>query len=361
MLLRSLLLIGLACAPVSAQNLFTAPPGFQSTEGSTHTTALAGSFYGRYALQDGSLHGPPLNLREMAFRHDPFTFVAEARRFHTVSLRFADCNIAARVATWSQMPVSTPTEVFRAPVSWPAVKQQPQSIPPSFDYRFPFQTNWIYFGQRDLHAELEFVGGLLNNSSTWPTYGAELPLDAATPPLTYATGTETKFGLACRPTAYPAEASIWALTFNSQDSNPQNHDTTFVQLITRNTVSLLDVFALGLGTTTGVPFPGVTCSFNYIDFTKPVRLFLMQHPLVNNTRRLTIFQGPYQPAWANFTLHGQAVFDRTAGRFLTSAVSTQIPAMPPKLPERYLWSATDWLPPNADGPQLTTLIIRFAH
>ncbi len=359
------------CDMATCQVNFTSPAGFLTVEGPAWRSWFGSSSYGRYSLQDGTLRNSRLTLKEIAMRHDYRSYGNVGRRWFSVELRMSECNIAARVKTWTRMAVTTPTQVFKASMSWPATLTKPTSKPLPFRIRFPFSRNWTYSGKNDINADFEFVGGVLDNNLAWKTsfgstwYHSLYHLDSATNAYGATIAPQTSIGRGClgSPASwFGAAATIDAHTYSSQYVDPQRRGHTLVQVGSRNTsLGQPIVFALGVAATAGQTFPGIRCEKDYIDATKPVLYFF---GAASNWYLRPVFFGRYQSWFAGVPLVGQAIFNSwspgTLG--LTSAVRVQVPSMPALQPERYLWRSDDWLSKTGSGPYLGGVpIVRFTR
>jgi len=190
----SLLTIALLASTAAAQQYFSGPPGYLTTEGNGSTTAFT-PFYDKSSRAQwlyGGLRNnvyPAINKFEQ--RRDG---VAAAGNYpaRTIDLAvvMADCDLGSVSTTFASNYLNTPTTVYtKKPTSFPDHSSLPPSSPAPWTVAVPFDSNYLYLGLKDLLLEVQ-VDNLSGNvtysmdcvnlgSSTTPGQGSYSYLNTA--------------------------------------------------------------------------------------------------------------------------------------------------------------------------------------
>lgn len=347
---------------VSGQSYFASPAIADKNEG-----LLGAGLFGRYAemrcqLFEGDFRGKAAALTAVDFRLDTRRQVDPARLWANVRLRMSACDVASVTQTFTSNFVGTPTRVYSATVSWPAISGLPTVHRPTAwgapggGLAFPFTSPWQHTGVRDFLLEFRFRGGVMANKAPWSgSTGYSRYLDADQVPIT-GPFAPPLYGTQLRIPTTPNGCSDQGLMLKPVDGAEFFLDTfvqvagTFKNKITMGIASSGTapgknvIHAVGLaGIPNGIAV-GARCQKLHLDTSKP----FIATATVTDARRGWGQSGPwtagFTPALGQVELWGQGAWnDSVTGAFsLTRAVRMLMPMHMPVPQNRLATFATGW-------------------
>ncbi|MCB9869944.1 MAG: hypothetical protein H6837_08815 [Planctomycetes bacterium] len=350
----------LLCSAVSAQALYS-PAYLQSTEG-----PLYGYYFGRYntctyQMVDGEIRGQVKSISEIATRLDyrsHTTSTAMGRTWANVTLKMCDGDYATFTNNLAANRKSSQTTVFSASVTWPTFTGNPLTQPAVFGgtgghYRFPFSSNWLTLGQKDVLMEFDFKNGTLANNLTWGStssyyyyhdgYASYSPTSSLSGsrisiPSTRLNNNSAGVTFRCNDSAHSTTTGSYLYLYGNYYgpwySNVDWRDKLVMYSVSYYTrPSAPAVHAWGFSTNqTGVDI-GTGC--NRLHINGPMLLqFFMTPPLSAQSNSYSGYRylvWPWQTAFAGFKVVGQAAWtDSVSGSLnLSQASENTLPSPPP--------------------------------
>jgi len=167
-----LLTLGLFSISLSAQGTFTSPFGYDTTEGATNHAYILGDRVGLTWQQiDSTLRGQILPVKSIAWRRDGSlaTSANYVKRTMEVEIFLANSELTKISKTHSANYVGTPTQVVKKKtINAPDWTTAPTTAPAPFNFKVPFDTNWVFLGKNDFLWEVRvtknsYTGGIFSN------------------------------------------------------------------------------------------------------------------------------------------------------------------------------------------------------
>ena len=249
-----------------AQVYGTLPAGYLRTEADSGSRYFGFLATGRSMLMTSRAKAVAVTtMKEIAFRPNFENYALRpvaARRWSSMTLSMAEGDLWAATNFFSGKLKTTPTRVFAAAVTWPAMRRIPATRPAAFRLRFPFQAPWRYSGRFDLLADFVYTGG--SSSARYPLDFAQ-NTNPTQPPFAPAVQVGSP---ACRDSALATPARLESLQYLfSAPNSPNLMRFVLAAYGTANTNALL---AIGTaGSMAGVVLPGVSCQRLFVDLTRP--------------------------------------------------------------------------------------------
>ncbi|MHC4853113.1 MAG: hypothetical protein ACYTF5_13950, partial [Planctomycetota bacterium] len=326
----------------------TLPPGYLTKESSgsqAYAYYIGGYKTSRHQTAYGDLKGKGTkSMKEISFRQDgsSSSSSAVARSWTNLTVYVADTNLAAMSNTWTKNHLSTPTMVYNAKHTWPAMTSQPPGTPNPWDnggLKIPFTTTYMYTAKNDIVFDYTFRGGTLSNAATWGTSSRKSAYLDGRSITTSTQGSLYVYGLNGKCTFDTGNTSTSSLGggygyFVAYSENMPSNRFRYWTYRTNMPKSTTFLHGLSLGgfssTTKPGPNPGLGCQAVQIDFTK---LFLVQ---AFKTTSSGYFNQPaqYTPFIASavgLNIWAQGIWNDTVTKAvkLTRTSRCNVPALPP--------------------------------
>jgi hypothetical protein len=287
-LLTSVLICGLTALASAQTTSATSPAGFLTIEAGTPASLSTIRFwissqqfggYPEYRSQflDATHIGAGIRiLRSIDFRMDKNErpHKATGRTWKNVSLNMGTGDYQKSTTTFSTNFSATPTQVFSASVSWPAVTGTPYSgvAPWGVEVSFPLKTNYVQVNTQGTVFDFHFTGGTLSNGGTWDENNVdEYYLDAAyidQALVGYNYGASA--GPGCMDSSKTRNCTSYlTLAARSKDAlkNPNTFKWDAGIFNGANSTPYIMAYSTGLYTNP-IPIPGVSCNGIKIDLAQ---------------------------------------------------------------------------------------------
>lgn len=348
-------------APLLAQNHLTTPPTGTDVDGNDAAFVFGWAANQVHRLMDYTHAGTARSVKSVMFR-------ADYRDHNSIGRTWSNVKVYAAHGDYSSIQynksnayklMSTPTKVFDARWSFPALSGKPVFNPASWggvqsSLRFRYASPWMYNGKDSMFLEFRFAGGVAANNQPWigsTPKGFEYYLDSMSQADWRGNG---KGG----GTSYGNSTSCFDSAFSNGKGtaarlNLSLTGTTQIALAIQSYYTAPKnpvIFALGLaGSTTGIDI-GARC--NKLHVAAPLFL-LPQSPPYNKAGAASLtLKGVRQSYMKEFWAQAGWADSTTGGFKLTNAVKVTQPTGGSLVPyvasyqvgTMQVWTATKGLP-----------------
>ncbi len=337
-------LIATLSSSILAQGYMTTPLTGTTVEGADSAFIFGWAANQGNRFMDYTHTGTKRSIKGLAFR-------ADYRDHNAIGRTWSKVTVLAAHGDWSSITKlspnytlkDTPTKVFDAKWSFPALKGKPLLNPSAWggiggSLNFRFSTPWAYNGSDSIFLEFQFSGGVAANNQPWVganPKGFEYFLDTMPQAAWQGTNTYNQ--------TYPAKPAPCldsgfgsggkGKTYATIDASLSGATTVVLAVRTYYTSTRSPViYALGVaGNATGLNL-GAGCNLFHIDSTKPMYIVPLATPN-NKTAYASLTAKTPRQSWMK-EIWAQAGWadSKTQSLKLTHAVratfgtSTQVPA-----------------------------------
>ena len=290
-------LLATLTSSVLAQGHLLTPAKGTATDGPDSTFIFGWAANQGHRFMDYSHTGTRRALKAVSFR-------ADYRSHNAIGRTWSKVTVHAAHGDWSSLQYNksaaykltdTPTKVFDAKWSFPALKGRPAINPDSWGgirnlLSFRFKQPWAYNGKDAIFLEFRFSGGVADNNVPWvggTPKGFEYYLDSMPEAMWRGSGANQSFpskaskgAAACVDSGFKGSgkgkvlASYLTATASLKTGAMAELGIYSYYTSQKNPV----IYALGLGgNTTGFDI-GTGCTRLYLDFAKPTALLFLPAP-----------------------------------------------------------------------------------
>ena len=336
-------LLATLTSSVLAQGHLLTPAKGTATDGPDSTFIFGWAANQGQRFMDYSHTGTRRALKAVSFR-------ADYRNHNAIGRTWSNVKVHAAHGDWSSLQynrstayklMDTPTKVFDAKWSFPALKGRPATNPDSWGgvrnlLSFGFTQPWNYNGKDAIFLEFQFSGGVADNNVSWvggTPKGFEYYLDSMPEAMWRGSGANQSFPGKGSKSSTPCYDSA----FKSSTKGKGNAASLNISLSSGTTIELgirsyytsqksPVIYALGVaGNTAGLDI-GTGCTRLYIDFAKPTALLFLPAPNNKSAYASLTLRAKQQTWMKEFWVQAGWADSTTQKLLLTNAVRAPVTA-----------------------------------